>query len=116
MTGILSPLISGLALVWAIYQFVIKSRDERNEEKVRFIGNAIEMQKAYLEKELYDLKIKIGKQEEEMARLKISVISLISESKNSSVSFKETVQRWEKTLDRHEEKLDTFGKVIVKDR
>lgn len=116
MINLISPIISGLALVWAIYQFILKSRDERSDEKVRFIGNAIEIQKAYLEREVYDLKSKLTKQEEELSKLKLSVISLISESKNSSVSFKDTVQRWEKVLDRHEEKLENFGRVVIKDR
>ena len=116
MLSFLSPIISGLALVWAIYSFFIKSRDEERDKERNSIKMAIESQEIYMRKELYDMKAKLAKQEDELVKMKLSLISLITQSKAHTASFSETVQRWEKTLDRHEQKLDNFGKVIIKDK
>ncbi len=116
MLQFLSPIISGLALMWAVYQFYIKARDEKNEERTRFISNSIELQKAYLEKEVYELKSKFETQQKEFINMKLIVAQLTSQSKSNAESFKQSMDRFEKTLEKHDQKLEGFGKVIIKDR
>lgn len=114
MIQFISPIISGLALIWAIYQFVLKTRDEQSEKRMTHIGNSIEVQKAYLEKELYDLKSKFDAQQREFSNTKLVVAQLVVQSKSTSENMKYNLDRFEKTLEKHDQKLDNFGKVIIK--
>lgn len=112
----LGPIISGMALMWGIYSFIIKRKDEEREREQKRIHIAIENQKAQLEKELYELRSKLGAQQEDLVKMKLSLMGLSVQSKSQVKSFEETIVRWEKTLDRHEAKLDNFGKVIIKEK
>lgn len=115
MKDILTQVISGLGLVWAIYQFVIKRMDDRNKEKQMEISNAIKSAKENMDKEMHELKLQLKHQEKEFEKMKLTVVSLSSQTKSQGQVFNETSKRIEKVLDRHEDKLDNFGKVILKD-
>lgn len=53
-------------------------------------------------------------QEKEFEKMKVIVHSLTSQTKTQGQIFNDTTKRIEKVLDRHEDKLDNFGKVIIK--
>lgn len=116
MYQFLSPILAGLALVWSIYQFVLKTRDEESDLRIRTINNSIEIQKAYLEKEVYELKSKFESQQKEFINMKLIVAQLTAQSKNHSETFRQSMDRFEKTLEKHDQKLENFGKVVIKDR
>jgi len=107
---LLGPIFSGLALSWTIYQFWTKKAQDKAFEEKQAIHAAIRMSQAYAEKEINELKIELKSQKEEFEKMKLSVVTLLNQSRNQDTTF----QRIEKVLDRHETKLDTFGKVIVK--
>jgi hypothetical protein len=115
MKELLGSIISGLALVWAMYQFFVKRMDDANALKQMQIKNLIENSKEVLEKEINLLKGQLHEQEKEFEKMKLVVHSLTTQTKLNGQSFNETTKRIEKVLDRHESKLDNFGKVIIKD-
>lgn len=114
MKEFLGSIIGGLSLIWAIYQWIIKRQDEEAAKKQKEIQTAIQYQKDELEKEMRALRKQVQSQEEAFDKLKLTVNSLNIQTKSQGQVFNDTTKRIEKVLDRHEDKLDNFGKVIVK--
>ena len=114
VTSLLSPLISGAALAWAIWQFIIKKREESAKEKQAEIKVLIFEQSSALDKAMAEIQKRLAKYDSDMDKFKISIASLIVEMRAQAKSQSENTARIEKVLDRHEAKLDSFGKVVIK--
>lgn len=114
MSELIGSIVGGLSLVWGIYQWIIKRSDEAAKQKQVEIQNAIKWQRDAFEKEMTMLRNQNHEQEKEFEKLKLTVHSLMSQTKTQGQIFNDTTKRIEKVLDRHENKLDTFGKVTIK--
>jgi hypothetical protein len=121
MEQFISPLLTALGLMWAVYQFYIKRQDEKQAqaraELTKMIGESGES----MRKEVNFIKEQFGDIRKEFDQLK--QLSLASASKLDAQSnlmlaqakiFDESIKRLEKTLDRHEQKLDAYGSVRIK--
>lgn len=113
---ILSSSISGMALVWGIYSYVIKSREAAAEKDRTDFSLSVHRTRDILEKELGSLRTKLEIQSEELMKLKLSVLESNSRIITHGSLIENNLARLEKVIERHDAKLDIFGKVIVKDK
>jgi len=118
---LIGPLLTGLGLVWGMYQFYIKRHDEKQErdrrEVLKIVSDTAEKQErevVYLRDQFKDLKkdLESFKAVAQSASNKIDAQSQLMLAQASR--FDESIKRLERTLERHEAKLDSFGMVKVK--
>lgn len=111
---LVSPLISGAALTWGIYSFVIKRRDEKAAKDRHDYEYTVQKTREYLEKEIYALRADVIKQKEEFEKMRLATMETNTRSVAHGELIKVSLDRLEKTIDKHDAKLENFGKVIVK--
>jgi|WetSurMetagenome_2_1015567.scaffolds.fasta_scaffold193584_2 hypothetical protein len=110
----LGNIISGLSLTWAIYSFVIKKREDSAEKDRKDFLNTFKTAVYLLEKDVDSLKSKLESNTKELSNTRIAVVTTHEKIKLHNQFLEENYKRIEKVLDRHENKLDSFGKVVVK--
>lgn len=100
--------------MWSIYQFFLKDRDEKFKKTVGDIQSATREQYDNVLGQVKSLESRLSVQDKSFNDMRVTIASLMSQVKSQGQSFNATTSRVEKVLDRHEEKLDNFGKVIIK--
>jgi hypothetical protein len=120
LESLIGPALSSAGLIWAMYTFFIKRRDEAQEKQRADIIKLVESAAKDAEREARELKEKVNQMQIEVSKVKgmaLSAGSKIDAQSNLLLAqakmFEEAIKRVEKTLDRHEEKLDNFGKIKV---
>lgn len=111
---LVTPLISGAALSWGIYSFILKRRDDKAEkDRVDYVLQ-VHKTREYLEKEIYALRAEQIKQKEEFEKMRLAAMETNTRSISQGELIKFSLSSLEKTIEKHDAKLENFGKVIVK--
>lgn len=110
----LGNVISGLALSWTIYVFFTAAREKRAAKDREDFNKTFSLSTSLMEKQITELKLKIDGQEKEFNNLKTAMISQAERMKTLGYIIDESGKRVDKALERHEQKLDVFGRVIKK--
>lgn len=114
MLPYIGNIISGMGLAWAIYTFTTKRREETAEKDRKDFLKTYQYTTSLLEKEINDIKAKLEGHQKELSTLRLAVVSSHEKIKMHNQLLVDNYTRIEKILDRHEQKLDSYGKVIVK--
>jgi hypothetical protein len=121
ISQMIGPILSSIGLVWGMYTFFIKRKDEQAKKERDEFSALIEFASNRSEKDLSLVKEKLSDMKQDMDKLKSAMgtnIQKLDAQSNLFLAqakvFDEAQKRVEKTLDRHEEKLDAFGLVRVK--
>ena len=116
MFNLIGPIISGLALMWTIYTFFLKKREEAAQKDRQDFMSQIGLTKDLLNTRVVNLESQLIAQMKEFESLKQNVHILNEKIKIHTQVIQKNYDRMEKIMDRHEQKLDDFGKIIIKDK
>jgi predicted RNase H-like nuclease (RuvC/YqgF family) len=111
---LITPIISGAALSWGIYSFILKRRDDKAAKDRHDYEYTVQKTREYLEKEIYSLKTDLLRQKDEFEKMKLAAMETNTRSVTQGEMIKFSLASLEKTIEKHDTKLENFGKVIIK--
>lgn len=108
------PYVSSMGVLFTIYQTVIKKSEEKRAKDVESANYLTEQKFNRIEGDLKKVQDEFEKQKNAFVEMRVHVTRLTTETEAQGKSFQEASQRLEKSIERHEKKLDAFGKVTIK--
>lgn len=110
----LSPLISSAGLLWAVYAFYIKKKEQDDKDARDALYLVVRKTEDNLTNELNKTEQELKSMRQEIERLKESFLNFSPRISAGHEQLNESLKRMERALDKYDQKLDSFGKVIMK--
>lgn len=110
---IVASLVSTLGIVWTIYAYFSNQREATADKDRKSFLDLFRVSTDLIKQENIDLKRKFEIQENQIQDLKLQLAVLGQKISMLNNTLDESSIRFEKVLEKHDNRLESFGKVKV---